>query len=193
MAEAEYWRFTVARDCQKKNTSENHSGYSLDHQRRSGKPRPSHPGTAGGGALLVVLVPTTLIARPRSCAHTTEAAVTAQLRASSFFGSWWLITRFLGVSPRAPQTSAQQPNGAVPAGAGGVYRRRPRRQLRRPEHLPRDHANRLLRWASQSEHERPRSDPVPCRRLQARQEPRNASENANRDDREVGGALLSEC
>jgi hypothetical protein len=29
MAEAEYWRFTVARDCQKKNTSENHSGYSL--------------------------------------------------------------------------------------------------------------------------------------------------------------------
>ena len=25
MAEAEYWRFTVARDCQKKNTSENHS------------------------------------------------------------------------------------------------------------------------------------------------------------------------
>ena len=26
MAEAEYWRFTVARDCQKKNTSENHSG-----------------------------------------------------------------------------------------------------------------------------------------------------------------------
>lgn len=29
MAEAEYWRFTVARDCQKKNTSETHSGYSL--------------------------------------------------------------------------------------------------------------------------------------------------------------------
>jgi hypothetical protein len=31
MAEAEYWRFTVtvARDCQKKNTSKNHSGYSL--------------------------------------------------------------------------------------------------------------------------------------------------------------------
>jgi hypothetical protein len=29
MAEAEYWRFTVARDCQKKNTSENHSGYRL--------------------------------------------------------------------------------------------------------------------------------------------------------------------
>jgi hypothetical protein len=27
MAEAEYWRFTVARDCQKKNTSETHSGY----------------------------------------------------------------------------------------------------------------------------------------------------------------------
>ena len=25
MAEAEYWRFTFARDCQKKNTSENHS------------------------------------------------------------------------------------------------------------------------------------------------------------------------
>ena len=25
MAEAEYWRFTVARDCQKKNTSETHS------------------------------------------------------------------------------------------------------------------------------------------------------------------------
>ena len=32
MAEAEYWRFTVARDCQKKNTSENHSGYSLQDQ-----------------------------------------------------------------------------------------------------------------------------------------------------------------
>ncbi len=29
MAEAEYWRFTVARDCQKKNTSETHSGYKL--------------------------------------------------------------------------------------------------------------------------------------------------------------------
>jgi hypothetical protein len=29
MAEAEYWRFTVARDCQKKNTSENHSECSL--------------------------------------------------------------------------------------------------------------------------------------------------------------------
>ena len=29
MAEAEYWRFTVARDCQKKNTSENHSEYRL--------------------------------------------------------------------------------------------------------------------------------------------------------------------
>jgi hypothetical protein len=29
MAEAEYWRFTVARDCQKKNTLENHSGYRL--------------------------------------------------------------------------------------------------------------------------------------------------------------------
>ena len=29
MAEAEYWRFTVARDCQKKNTSETHSECSL--------------------------------------------------------------------------------------------------------------------------------------------------------------------
>jgi hypothetical protein len=29
MAEAEYWRFTVARDCQKKNTSETHSAYKL--------------------------------------------------------------------------------------------------------------------------------------------------------------------
>jgi hypothetical protein len=29
MAEAEYWRFTVARDCQKKNTSETHSEYKL--------------------------------------------------------------------------------------------------------------------------------------------------------------------
>ena len=35
MAEAEYWRFTVARDCQKKNTSETHSEYSLGC--------PSHP------------------------------------------------------------------------------------------------------------------------------------------------------
>ena len=31
MAEAEYWRFTVARDCQKKNTSENHSECRLLH------------------------------------------------------------------------------------------------------------------------------------------------------------------
>jgi hypothetical protein len=30
MAEAEYWRFTVARDCQKKNTSENHSECRLE-------------------------------------------------------------------------------------------------------------------------------------------------------------------
>ncbi len=31
MAEAEYWRFTVARDCQKKNTSENHSECRMIH------------------------------------------------------------------------------------------------------------------------------------------------------------------
>jgi hypothetical protein len=40
MAEAEYWRFTVARDCQKKNTSETHSGYKLE--RRAG-PAPRRP------------------------------------------------------------------------------------------------------------------------------------------------------
>ena len=32
MAEAEYWRFTVARDCQKKNTSETHSECRLKSQ-----------------------------------------------------------------------------------------------------------------------------------------------------------------
>ena len=29
MAKAEYWRFTVARDCQKKNASEHHSQYEV--------------------------------------------------------------------------------------------------------------------------------------------------------------------
>jgi hypothetical protein len=42
MAEAEYWRFTVtvARDCQKKNTSETHSECRLLRRQRHGRRRP---------------------------------------------------------------------------------------------------------------------------------------------------------
>jgi hypothetical protein len=52
MAEAEYRRFTVARDCQKKNTSENHSEYSLQCVTATHTPEtPSlQAGTPGGRA-----------------------------------------------------------------------------------------------------------------------------------------------
>ena len=51
MAEAEYWRFTVARDCQKKNTSENHSECRLGQTAMPGhdggaKPRQEFAGGA---------------------------------------------------------------------------------------------------------------------------------------------------
>jgi hypothetical protein len=48
MAEAEYWRFTVARDCQKKNTSENHSECRLEARVRCGHPGVSSVCPASG-------------------------------------------------------------------------------------------------------------------------------------------------
>jgi len=65
MAEAEYWRFTVARDCQKKNTSENHSECRLQFTVGSGQrslpsapPCCVAPATACWGMILLLLLAT---------------------------------------------------------------------------------------------------------------------------------------